>query len=108
MIRKEVVSKTLDSVVYRGSFSTRKPSVVTMSVSHNWALVISKYLEDRKQEIETDTDIVNIELVVSKDDGQEEVIRLDVKDDAPVIEDDVEVYSDSEVVLDAIGELANV
>ena len=64
MIKKQTVSKGLDSVIYRGSFSTKKPSVVIMSVSHDIALEVSRLFEDKKQNIEREKGLIGVELVL--------------------------------------------
>jgi len=60
---EEVKSKKLESVVYRGGISTRKPSVVTFAVDHKFAVDVSQLFEDAKAGVEREEGLVALKLV---------------------------------------------
>ena len=62
--RMLVESNKIEAVNYRGGHSTRKPSTVTMAVTHKFALVVAELLEDYLKKGETPEEgLIRLELL---------------------------------------------
>lgn len=59
-----VESNKIEAINYRGGHSTRKPSTVTMAVTHKFALEVAELLEDYLKKGETpEKGLIKLELL---------------------------------------------
>ena len=60
----ESVSGLIESIRYNGGHSTRKPSTVTMTVGHKFAIEVGELIEDyQKKGIEPEEGLLRLELI---------------------------------------------
>ncbi len=58
------VSGLIESIRYNGGHSTRKPSTVTMTVGHKFAIEVGELIEDyQKKGIEPEEGLLRLELI---------------------------------------------
>lgn len=64
MLKAISVSGVIESLRYTGSFSTKKPSTVTMVVTHKFATEVANLIEDyQKKGIEPEEGLIRLELI---------------------------------------------
>lgn len=70
---KTAITGAIEEVRYNGGHSTRKPSTVTMTVSHKFAIEVADLMEDYiKAGIEPDQGLLRLELIAVYADELEE------------------------------------
>lgn len=75
MEKREIVSRNLFEVKANASFSTKKPSTVTMEIDRRFSVVAYGHYIDQREGIEAGAGLKGFELVAVYEDGQPEPVK---------------------------------
>lgn len=93
MKTRKRVSTNLFEMRANASFSTRKPSTVTMEIDKRFSLEAYDYYLDQQENVERETGLVGFELIAVYEDGKEDS-PIEIKREVPEDETQRESTSD--------------
>ena len=86
MKKNVLISNLVTEVKSNGSVTTRKPSTVSMSIDHRFAIDAQSLFMDMKSGVERETGLIRLELYAVYEDGEADAEEL-LNDTLKTLED---------------------